>query len=699
MPSKQKPAYVRPRPSVQEAEDRGLLERLDRLALPGLGALMLVLAACHTVYALQSAMAPSSDEAHYMTGVLSIGRAIRTLSPMAVIQSYRLALGFKPPMICLPAALLYALVGDAILASKLSLILIFFAIGFAAYSLFRNLYRPIFAAFAAAILITSPIVTGLTHRFYVEGLLVLVLMVYSDLLVRRRLGRLRNAAALGVVAGIGLLTKALFPPLVLLPTLFTAYLSHRDGVQTGFGRVRSAARVAGRLAALGAIALAIAWTWYGVDSHLRQVMAIAEGNAYCAGCANPAVRMFLANGSSSPYIFTFALALGALVWLGPRLFSPEAPIQEKHAWLVILLVGLFIPTVNAMGASKAVRYLVTIAPPVAALVVFGAQEWFRKAGRAVGFLGAVTACSTVLVFHNSFDILPFAHLRVGDVRLLDSRYPLNPPDWFDDNSPLDRRDFRVEEAAALIARDARQRHPPGVLSQAGLLVHGLLINHDYLDLLADIRRQPVFYKPFYLTAISGETSPEYLLTCIGCGEVYPGRHWYNPFPDFAAQTRAGLTQYEQIFQLDAPAGCRLFGFRKKTVLQQPVTLNGMKLLAGAPSSYIDRVDTIGRSASGALKVGRQWPLHITGWAVDSPYGKPAGGVYIDIDGEAFQAGYGISRPDVAAALRNPQYDASGFDAEIFIGKIAPGTHSLVVLVLNADKSGYYRGRAIEISIE
>jgi len=690
------PSYLKPRTTEEPADADRLLNRLDRHAPTVLVVYILILAACHTSYALQSAMIPSSDEAHYMSGVLSIGRAIQSWSPAAVIQSFRAALGFKPPLICVPAALLYPIVSDVVLASKLSLIVLFIALGLSAYSLFRNLYSPALSAFAAALLITAPVVTGLTHRFYVEGMLLLISMVYLDLLIRDRIWRLRDAALLGAVAGLGLLAKTLFLPLILLPTSYTAFLFYcRDS--TARKRPLALTGVISRLALLSGIAAAMAWTWYGYHSQWRRVIGIFSDSLQCSECIYPVVRAFLVNTSSGPYFFLFLLALAGLIPLGYRWFQGRMSTRETQTWVLILLTGLPIVAANAIGSNKTVRYTALTLPAVTALTVFTARSWYRQGRTLVYFLAAVTAFSTIMVLHNSFAILPL-NLRWGDIRILDSRYPLNPPDWFDDNHPIDRRDFRIREATVLLARDAALHHPQGVDSRVGLLVHGLLINHDYLNLIAQMDRQPLHYDPFYMTETSGDAAPEYVLTCLGCGDVYPGRHWYNPHPDFLEEVNRGTAPYDQIFDLTAPASCRLVGFRKKHLLRQEVP-DDLKPIPGSTPNFIDRLDPTLGSNPGSIIMSRQWPLNIAGWAIDAPSGSPAGAVYIEIDRKIFPTRYGLTRPDVAAALHNQQYTKVGFDAELPIGNLAAGRHSLAVRVLNARKTGYYRGEAVELYLK
>ncbi|MGD0014494.1 MAG: hypothetical protein ABSD56_08735 [Bryobacteraceae bacterium] len=153
------PAWL-PMPRLTRRPDDPLLRRADQVALKAFIAILLALAACLVAYQLLSRAIPSSDEAHYMTGVYSISEALRSASPRQVVDSYVRALGFKPPLISIPAALLNVFLRDVVLASKLSGVLIFLALGLAGYSLLRNLFRPALAGFAALFLITAPVVAA-----------------------------------------------------------------------------------------------------------------------------------------------------------------------------------------------------------------------------------------------------------------------------------------------------------------------------------------------------------------------------------------------------------------------------------------------------------------------------------------------------------------------------------------------------------
>lgn len=50
----------------------------------------------------------------------------------------------------------------------------------------------------------------------------------------------------------------------------------------------------------------------------------------------------------------------------------------------------------------------------------------------------------------------------------------------------------------------------------------------------------------------------------------------------------------------------------------------------------------------------------------------------------------MERQDVADSLGAPSYRYSGFERALPISEIGAGTHDLSVVVLTADREGYYR---------
>jgi hypothetical protein len=89
------------------------------------------------------------------------------------------------------------------------------------------------------------------------------------------------------------------------------------------------------------------------------------------------------------------------------------------------------------------------------------------------------------------------------------------------------------------------------------------------------------------------------------------------------------------------------------------------------------------------------PLHaheldIGGWCVDPTVKRPAGGVYVVVDGRRFAASYGVSRSDVADYLKTPAYGRAGFERALWLPGLSPGRHTLSAIALSADGTSYYQ---------
>lgn len=90
-------------------------------------------------------------------------------------------------------------------------------------------------------------------------------------------------------------------------------------------------------------------------------------------------------------------------------------------------------------------------------------------------------------------------------------------------------------------------------------------------------------------------------------------------------------------------------------------------------------------------------LSITGWAIDSGADAPAEGVYLEIDGEAYPAFYGVVREGLARRF-GPEFREAGFARTIAGGEIAPGEHELSLLIVGGDGQSYYRTESVTFTL-
>jgi hypothetical protein len=88
-----------------------------------------------------------------------------------------------------------------------------------------------------------------------------------------------------------------------------------------------------------------------------------------------------------------------------------------------------------------------------------------------------------------------------------------------------------------------------------------------------------------------------------------------------------------------------------------------------------------------------------GWAVDSSSNSLASGVEVVVDGNAYQAHYGDSRPDVAQALKNPSVEKSGYSFGLPPGTLSTGPHAVEIRIITADGKKYYEVGPVSFKVE
>jgi hypothetical protein len=112
-------------------------------------------------------------------------------------------------------------------------------------------------------------------------------------------------------------------------------------------------------------------------------------------------------------------------------------------------------------------------------------------------------------------------------------------------------------------------------------------------------------------------------------------------------------------------------------------------LASQTRYNLERINDYRRPHGQVIAIAEDQAINVKGWAVDVLNGKPAGDVYIDIDGKLFPTVYGKNRPDVAQLLDVPEYQYSGYVGEISASEIGMGHHTLSLRILTNDKKAYY----------
>jgi hypothetical protein len=124
--------------------------------------------------------------------------------------------------------------------------------------------------------------------------------------------------------------------------------------------------------------------------------------------------------------------------------------------------------------------------------------------------------------------------------------------------------------------------------------------------------------------------------------------------------------------------------------------SGLELLHAKTAYSLDTVEVGGKLTTVAnepqvtLRSDAGRDISMGGWAIDLQSMKPAGGVSVDVDGHrSYVAAYGLEREDVATALKEESLRPSGFTVLVPGSAMTKGRHELSLIVLNAQRSGYY----------
>jgi len=107
--------------------------------------------------------------------------------------------------------------------------------------------------------------------------------------------------------------------------------------------------------------------------------------------------------------------------------------------------------------------------------------------------------------------------------------------------------------------------------------------------------------------------------------------------------------------------------------------------------YVDQLGPISdpTSVGTAIRVAKDQPLAVSGWALDPVTRTAACAMDLVLDGVAYRAAVGVPRGDVAAAYGSRTYLRSGFKAELPAAAMTRGRHDLEVRAVVAGTRQYF----------
>lgn len=325
---------------------------------------------------------PAWDHANHLE------RAVRCQQFLAAgdIAAVLAQSSFYPPLAICAGGLVYALAPSDTAAAQ-SAVLGFLGIGMAAvYLLGRSLVSGRAGVLAALLFGSAPFVAYSSVHFQLDVPLAAMVALALVALVRtERLQRTRWSAVLGVVLGLGMLTK---PP-------FAVYAAPALAWATIAGRDRRALRHAALAVAIGAV---VCLPWYGsrVFGMGHQVVARSFAQAAEAGAPDVATWAGLALYPTwLPTQFGVAATAAFLVGLG-------VAVRRRQGLLLVALLAPF--AVFLLLQNKNLRYTLPLLPLVAVVAALGVEP-LRGRARAAA-VAVLLAVAIAQVSATAFGVPP-----------------------------------------------------------------------------------------------------------------------------------------------------------------------------------------------------------------------------------------------------------------------------------------------------
>lgn len=330
---------------------------------------------------------PSFDESWYLEVSFRFWHALRDFRLLDFIHEYSTSFRFKAPLISLLPLPLYALMGPTYEAARLANLPALCLLAVSLYCLGRRFFSPAAGALAAAFALSLPMLSALSRLYFVElwltALTAAFLWRWAE---SEALEDGAEAPRLGLLAGLGMLTKVLFPLGLLGPVALT--LRQRKAPLAELERP---------LKILLGIAAALTLTWYGPNLvYVAGYTVRASAGDIAAHYAvrsplHPLALLGYWNAMAHDgFSYAFVLMLAGTLWaLGAQRVRTEPGLRFALAWLLPPLI------VASFGQSKELRFA-AVGLPGAALALAGALDLLTRGRPArTAIFGAALAVAVV----------------------------------------------------------------------------------------------------------------------------------------------------------------------------------------------------------------------------------------------------------------------------------------------------------------
>ncbi|MBI3664817.1 MAG: glycosyltransferase family 39 protein [Acidobacteria bacterium] len=336
-------------------------------------------------YYLKNTRVPIQDEAWYLETSLHLYHGLADRDLDRFVYHYKTAFQTKAPLISVLPLPFYLLFGPSRWSALQVNGLFLVVSNLWLFLLARRLFSAEVGLAAVVYYQTMPLAFGLSRTLMVEyGLAALVLVWLYCLVASDGLSRGVANFMLGVVLGLGLLMKVIFPVFIAGPFLVVWLTRRRHGAvpraESPFWR--SCARWP--LAAIALPALAIAGSWYAFN--LIHVLQFAWENTFgqiASGYVAPgqSSRLLLViNEGISSYYTTVVAVLGfAALAAAVRRLGWKKLVSNERA---LLLLGWLVPPMLVMAAStnREIRFAIPLLPVIAIFFAVSIFHLGRRRG-------------------------------------------------------------------------------------------------------------------------------------------------------------------------------------------------------------------------------------------------------------------------------------------------------------------------------
>jgi hypothetical protein len=333
------------------------------------------------LYASRHAMPPTFDDAWYLENSCLFLNALKEGGLWAAFKAFAASFKFKAPLISALAVPFYLAAGPSLEAALCVNLLALAILCAYLFLLGREAGGEACGLSAVLIAMTMPMLLGLSRRFLVEFPLAAAVAASAyHLLASDDLRKPAHCRALGILLGLGLLLKSIFPFYLLAPALEALWRRRRD---EDLGRSLRSILYPG---------LAIASTWYAwnlvyvAGYVVRASFGDIASHYGSRSIWSPGVvwgywKLLIADGPST-YHFLAAAGLG--IFLASRGAWRRA--WERPATRLCLLWLGFPLLVATFGVNKDIRFMTPCLPALAVLLAWGLEQTLPRWALAVFFL-------------------------------------------------------------------------------------------------------------------------------------------------------------------------------------------------------------------------------------------------------------------------------------------------------------------------